>query len=157
MFFLFPGLISEIFAFPYQYRMDFLKHKPEYPFHIIHPSTEARGSGFQHERRVRGIDDMNDWIAVKFRQHAQDPSRTTTRSGFEGNEVASLNTDLAKLLRSVVRGGRPNHSVPSTTRKDSSQCENNEICSGHHGNGAMLNKEECGNSSTSSAEESFLR
>ena len=64
----------------------------------IHPSTEARGSGFQHKRRVRGIDDKNDWIAVKLRQHVQDPTRTAARSGFEGNEIAGLNTDLAKLL-----------------------------------------------------------
>ena len=42
----------------------------------VHPSAEARGSGFQHERRVWGTNDLDQWIILKIRQHAQDPSRT---------------------------------------------------------------------------------
>jgi len=42
----------------------------------IHPSTEARGSSFEHERLVWGINDHVDWAIVKIHQHASDPSRT---------------------------------------------------------------------------------
>ena len=71
----------------------------------IHPSTEARGSGFQHERFVWCIDDENEWTMLKIRQHATDPSRTAGRTGFEGNHVSGLNAQLAGLLRSITRGG----------------------------------------------------
>jgi hypothetical protein len=62
----------------------------------IHPSTEARGSGFQHERRVWGINDVDQWIILKIRQHSQDPTRTAARTGFEGGQVSNLNSDLAQ-------------------------------------------------------------
>ena len=79
----------------------------------IHPSREARGSGFQHERLVWGINDYDDWAMVKIRQHAVDPSRITRRTGFERIDVVNLNADLAKLLRSDVRGGGPPRDRPS--------------------------------------------
>ena len=84
----------------------------------IHPSTEARGSGFQHERLVWGIDDHDDWAVVKIRQHAADPTRTAGRTGFEGNDVVNLNTDLTQLLRSTVRGGRLPRDPPSAPVRD---------------------------------------
>ena len=62
----------------------------------IHPSTEARGSGFQHERRVWGINDVDQWIILKIKQHSQDPTRTAARTGFEGGQVSNLNSDLAQ-------------------------------------------------------------
>ena len=71
----------------------------------IHPSTEARGSGFQHERRVWGTNDSGQWITLKIRQHSQDPERTAARTGFEGGFVSNLNSGLSQLLRSIVRGG----------------------------------------------------
>ena len=71
----------------------------------VHPSTEARGSGFQHERIVWGLNDGDEWSSVKIRQHAQDPSRTAGRTGFEGGDVSDLNTNLSELLRTVGRGG----------------------------------------------------
>jgi hypothetical protein len=81
----------------------------------IHPSTEARGSGFHHERRVRGINDSDQWFVLKIRQHSQDPSRTTARTGFEGGQVSNLNSDLAQLLRSLARsGGRPRAVNPTS-------------------------------------------
>jgi hypothetical protein len=64
----------------------------------IHPSTEARGSGFQHERRVWGINDQEQWIILKVRHHAQDPARTAAGAGFEGGQVSLLNTGLSQLL-----------------------------------------------------------
>jgi hypothetical protein len=74
----------------------------------IHPSTKTRGSGFQHERYVWGINDGDEWAIVKICQHASDPSKTAGRTGFKGSDVADLNTDLiAKLLRSAVRGDGP--------------------------------------------------
>ena len=90
----------------------------------VHPSTEARGSGFQHERLVRGINDRNEWITLKLRQHAQDPERTAGRTGFEGSEVADLNANLTKLLRSAARGGRTSDSVSAL--KTSQKPDTNE-------------------------------
>jgi hypothetical protein len=71
----------------------------------IHPSTEARGSGFQHERIVWGINDQDQWITIKIRQHAQDPSRIAGRTGFEGGCVSGLNSHLSELLRYNIRSG----------------------------------------------------
>jgi hypothetical protein len=64
----------------------------------IHPSTEARGSGFQHESLVWGINDHDVCAIVKIRQHALDPSKTSGRTCFEGSNVVNLNAELAKLL-----------------------------------------------------------
>ncbi len=72
----------------------------------IHPSTEARGSAFQHERLVWGTDDAGALVKIKIRQHSQDPGKTAGRTGFEGGCVSSLNHSLSKLLRSLGRGGR---------------------------------------------------
>ena len=116
----------------------------------IHPSTEARGNGFQHERFVRGIDDNLDWITVKLRQHAQDPARTSARSGFEGNEVSGLNTNLAELLRLVVRGGRPARVTP--TRETPSERENCEIRNGLPKPAAKPQQAYCGEPSSPSAD-----
>ena len=80
----------------------------------IHPSTEARGSGFQHERRVWGSDDHEVWVTLKIRQHAQDPTKSAGRSGFEGSNVSGLNTHLAWLLRSFARNGGPRIAVEAT-------------------------------------------
>jgi hypothetical protein len=80
----------------------------------IHPSTEARGSGFQHERRVWGTDDQYSWVTLKIRQHAQDPIKTACRTGFEGSNVSGLNTHLAGLLRSFARNGGPHISFEAT-------------------------------------------
>ncbi len=68
----------------------------------IHPPTEARGFGFQHERLVWGINDENEWATVKIRQHALGPSRTARRMGFEGSDVADIKSDLFKLFRSIA-------------------------------------------------------
>jgi hypothetical protein len=41
----------------------------------IHPSTEARGKGFQHKRRIWVKNDLSTWhIIAKIRRHAQDPT-----------------------------------------------------------------------------------
>jgi len=95
----------------------------------IHPSTEARGSGFQHERRVWGIDDIDQWTVLKIRQHSQDPARTAARTGFEGGQVSNLNSDLAQLLRSLVRGGgRPSVAISSATCKAGGCAETRDFC-----------------------------
>ncbi len=41
----------------------------------IHPSTEAKGKGFQHERRLWVKNDLNARHIAKIRQHAQDPTK----------------------------------------------------------------------------------
>ena len=48
----------------------------------IHPSTEARGKGDQHERKLWVTNDLNAWHIAKLRQHAQDPTKSARRSGF---------------------------------------------------------------------------
>jgi hypothetical protein len=93
----------------------------------IHPSTEARGSGFQHKRRVWGTNDLDQWITLKIRQHAQDPRRTQTRTGFESGQVTALNTDLAQLLRAITQGSRgPAGYDPSA--KDESAGKASKVC-----------------------------
>ena len=95
----------------------------------IHPSTEARGSGFRHERRVWGINDVDQWIVLNIRQHSQDPIRTTARTGFEGSQVSKLNSDLAQLLRSLVRGGgRTNVVISVATGKADGNAETRNLC-----------------------------
>ncbi len=37
----------------------------------IHPSTEARGKGYQHERKHWVTNDLNAWHIAKLRQHAR--------------------------------------------------------------------------------------
>ena len=71
----------------------------------IHPSTEARGNGFHHERRLWIRNDLNTLHIAKIRQHAQDPAKSAGRSGFEGGFVSQVNSTFAKLLRCNIRGG----------------------------------------------------
>jgi hypothetical protein len=71
----------------------------------IHPSTEARGKGFQHERRLWVKNDLNAWHIAKLRQHAQDPSKSGGRSWFEGGFVSRVNSAFAELLRRAIRDG----------------------------------------------------
>ena len=52
-----------------------------------------------------GITDHDEWAIGKIRQHASDPSKTAEKTGFEQSGVVNLNAELAKLLRSAVRGG----------------------------------------------------
>jgi hypothetical protein len=82
----------------------------------IHPSTEARGKGFQHERRLWVTNDLNAWHIAKLRQHAQDPTKQTGRTGFEGGFVSRLNSSFAELLRRLIRGGGR---TPAEIPKDS--------------------------------------
>ena len=42
----------------------------------IHPSTEARRKGYQHERKLWVTNDLNAWHIAKRRQHAQDPTKS---------------------------------------------------------------------------------
>ncbi len=70
----------------------------------IHPSTEARGKGFQHERKLWVTNDLGTWHIAKLRQHAQDPTKSAGRSGFEGGFVSGLNSSFAELLRRLIRG-----------------------------------------------------
>ena len=70
----------------------------------IHPSTEARGKGFQHERKMWVKNDLNAWHIAKLRQHAQDPTKQAGRTGFEGGFVSHLNCSFAELLRRLIRG-----------------------------------------------------
>ncbi len=77
----------------------------------VHPSTEARGSGFQWERRIMGLNDCDQWTDIKIRQHAQNPERSAGRTGFEGGYVSRLNSDLTELLRSANRGAGRNPNV----------------------------------------------
>jgi hypothetical protein len=69
----------------------------------IHSSTEARGKGFQHERRLWVTNDLNAWHITKLRQHAQDPTKSASRSGFEEGFVSRLNSSFAKLLRRLIK------------------------------------------------------
>ncbi len=71
----------------------------------IHPSTEARGKGFQHERRLWVRNDLNAWHIAKLRQHAQDSTKYAGRSGFEGGFVSNINSSFTELFRRVIRGG----------------------------------------------------
>jgi hypothetical protein len=93
----------------------------------IHPSTESRGSGFQHERLVWGINDGDEWTTVKIRQHAQDSSRTARRTGFEGVDVAVLNSDLTELLRPSVRHIRRHRDKPSPSSQDPTREEESTV------------------------------
>jgi hypothetical protein len=70
----------------------------------IHSSTEARGKGFQHERRILVKNDLNARHIAKIRQHAQDPTKSTGRLGFEGGFVSQVNYSFAELLRHSIRG-----------------------------------------------------
>jgi hypothetical protein len=64
----------------------------------IHPSTEAPGKGFQHERKLWVTNDLGTWHIAKLRQHAHDPTKSAGRSGFEGGFVPSLNSSFAEQL-----------------------------------------------------------
>jgi hypothetical protein len=83
----------------------------------IHPSTESRGKGFQHERKVLRCDASGQWTQVKLRQHCQDPTSSADRTGFEGGDIAWLNIELVQTLKNAARGGggRPGHGPVSTT------------------------------------------
>ncbi len=82
----------------------------------IHPSTEARGSGYYHGRRIWGCIDLDQWTIIKVHQHAQDRTSRVGRFGFEGGFVFSLNSKLAKLLRSIFRGGGENAKTKVSSR-----------------------------------------
>jgi hypothetical protein len=69
----------------------------------IHPSTEARGKGFQHESRLWVENDLNAWHVAKLRHHAQDPAKSAGRSGFEAGFVSLVNSAFAELLRRAIR------------------------------------------------------
>jgi len=71
----------------------------------IQPSTEPRGKGFQHERRLWVKNDLNAWHVAKLRQHAQDPSKSAGRSGFEGGFVSRVNSAFIELLRRAIKDG----------------------------------------------------
>jgi hypothetical protein len=71
----------------------------------IHPSTEARGKGFHHERRLWVKNDLNAWHVTKLRQHAQDPAKSAGRSRFEGGFVSRVNSAFVELLRRAIRDG----------------------------------------------------
>ena len=71
----------------------------------IHPSTESRGKGFQHERRLWFKNDLNVWHIAKLRQHAQDPSKSARKSGFEGGFLSMVNFAFVELLRRAIRDG----------------------------------------------------
>jgi hypothetical protein len=47
---------------------------------------------------VWGVNDFDQWIVLKIRQHSQDPTRTAARAGFDGGQVSNLNSNLAQLL-----------------------------------------------------------
>ena len=73
----------------------------------INPSTESRGKGFHYERRLWVKNDVNACHIAKLRQHAQDPSKSARRSGFEGGFVSKVNSAFAELLRRAIwDGGR---------------------------------------------------
>ena len=64
----------------------------------------------------------------KVRQHSQDSSRTASWTGFEGGEVFILNSDLAELLRSVIRsGGRSGFNGPAANRGKGSRNEDGKV------------------------------
>ncbi len=71
----------------------------------IHPSTEARCKGYQHERKLWVTNDLNAWHIAKLHQHAQDPTKSVGRSGFEGGFVSRLSSTFAELLRRLIKGG----------------------------------------------------
>jgi len=73
---------------------------------VENPSLN-RGSRIRLSSRASciGINENDQWIVLKIRQHSQDPTRTNARTGLEGSQVSNLNNDLAQLLRSIVRGG----------------------------------------------------
>ena len=96
---------------------------------------------------------MSDWITVKLSQHAQDSSRTAVRSGFEGNEVSDLKSDLAKSFRAAAKGGGLVRRSSLFTRGDSRQSEVGKLRSGHLGTGAEQLTEAGSDPSTPSVDE----
>ena len=77
-----------------------------------------------------GINDQEQqWIVLKIRQHAQDPTRTTARTCFEGGHVSTLNTALAQLLRIIFQcGGRPDRSSSLAILEERSYGEACAVC-----------------------------
>ena len=49
----------------------------------IHSSIEARGKGFQHERKLWVENDFGTWHVAMIRYHAHDPTKTARGARFE--------------------------------------------------------------------------
>ena len=49
--------------------------------------------------------DLNAWHIAKLRQHAQYPSKSARRSGFERDFVSKVDSTFAELLRRAIKDG----------------------------------------------------